>query len=179
MLVQLETDPFVRGQDSAPNTTKTQLGPVDTYFVTQTSLGTPFQTYSGRIAQKKGGTQAIRDYAELMVSSHITVNDALEVVMKRKAPVPPPTLLNAPHTGPSFRPLRLIRGQVSTLSTCEARSLTRRRTPRSTNMRLITARTPTSKPSQSKRSENPGPSGTGTQAGAGTQDSVVHMTPIQ
>src|SRR5271165_6999882 len=54
MLVQLEEDPFVRGQDSAPSTTKTQLGPVDTYFITQTSLGTPFQTDSGRIAKKKG-----------------------------------------------------------------------------------------------------------------------------
>jgi predicted outer membrane protein len=97
LIVQLEKDPFVRGQDFAPSAAKTQLGPVDTYFVTQTSLGTPFQTDSGRIAQKEGGTQAIRTYAELMVSSHIAVNDALEAVMKRKAPVPPPTLLKAAY----------------------------------------------------------------------------------
>ncbi len=101
MIVQLEKDPFAGhpcgAQDSATNTEKTQLGPVDTYFVTQTSLGTPFQTDSGRIAQKRGGTQAIRSYAELMVSSHIAVNDALEAVMKRKAPVPPPTLLKAAY----------------------------------------------------------------------------------
>ena len=41
-----------RAQDSATNTTKTQLGPADTCFVTQTSLGTPFQVDSGRLAQE-------------------------------------------------------------------------------------------------------------------------------
>ena len=51
-----------------------ELGPVDTYFVTQTSLGTPFQVDSGNLAVTKGTTQAIRDYAQLMVSSHIAVN---------------------------------------------------------------------------------------------------------
>ena len=70
---------------------------MDTYFVTQTSLGTPFQTDAGRIAQDEGGTPAIRDYAQLMVSSHIAVNDALEDVLKPKAPVPPPTLLKAAY----------------------------------------------------------------------------------
>ena len=67
LIVQLEKDPFAGqpcgAQDSTTNTTKTQLGSVDTYFVTQTSLGTPFQTDSGRIAQKRGGTQAIRSYS--------------------------------------------------------------------------------------------------------------------
>ncbi len=104
LIVQLEKDPFAGqpcgAQDSAANAAKTQLaqlGSVDTYFVTQTSLGTPFQTDSGRIAKKRGGTQAIRSYAELMVSSHISVNDALEGITKRKAPVPPPTLLKAAY----------------------------------------------------------------------------------
>jgi putative membrane protein len=50
------------------------LGPVDTYFVTQTSLGTPFQVDSGNLAVTKGTTQAIRDYAQLTVSSHVAVN---------------------------------------------------------------------------------------------------------
>ena len=101
LIVQLEKDPFAGqpcgAQDSTTNTTKTQLGSVDTYFVTQTSLGTPFQTDSGRIAQKRGGTQAIRSYAELMVGSHIAVNDSLEAIVKRKAQVPPPTLLKAAY----------------------------------------------------------------------------------
>jgi len=73
------------------------LGPADTYFVTQTSLGTPFQVDSGRLAEAKGTTQAIRSYAELMVSSHITVNNALLAILKSKAPVPPPTLLKAAY----------------------------------------------------------------------------------
>src|SRR5262245_17994912 len=33
-----------------------------------------------------------------MVGSHIAVNDALEAIVKRKAPVPPPTLLKAAYT---------------------------------------------------------------------------------
>lgn len=74
------------------------LGPVDTYFVTQTSLGTPFQVNAGQIAQTKGGTPTIRSYAQLMVSSHIAVNNALVAILNRKAPVPPPTLLKAAYT---------------------------------------------------------------------------------
>jgi putative membrane protein len=84
-------------QEIATHTTKFELGPVDTYFVTQTSLGTPFQTDSGRIAREKGGTHAIRSYADLMVSSHIAVNDALEGILQRKAALPPPTLLTAAY----------------------------------------------------------------------------------
>jgi putative membrane protein len=76
---------------------RTALGPVDTYFVTQTSLGTPFQVDSGRLAVAKGGTQDIRAYADLMVSSHLAVNGALVTILERKAPVPPPTLLAAAY----------------------------------------------------------------------------------
>jgi predicted outer membrane protein len=124
LIVQLEKDPFAgrpRGA-AATSTTKPQLGPADTYFVTQTSLGTPFQVDSGRLAQKKGGTQAIRSYAELMVGSHIAVNGALEAIVKRKAPVPPPTLLKAAYattistlakeTGQRFN-ADYVRGQVN------------------------------------------------------------------
>src|SRR5262249_24373669 len=124
LLIQLEKDPFAGqpGGPTATRTTKPQLGPVDTYFVTQTSLGTPFQVDSGRLAQKEGGTQAIRSYADLMVESHIAVNDALEAIMKRKAQVPPPTLLRAAYatmistlaeeTGQRFD-ADYVRGQVN------------------------------------------------------------------
>lgn len=74
------------------------LGPADTYFVTQTSLGTPFQVDSGRLAETRGTTKAIQDYAELMVSSHITVNNALSAILKNKGPAPPPTLLKAAYS---------------------------------------------------------------------------------
>jgi putative membrane protein len=90
--------PYSYAQESSSSAALPQLGPYDTYFVTQTSLGTPFQTDSGRIAMRKGGTEAIRSYADLMVSSHIAVNDALEVILKRKVRTPPPTLLKAAYT---------------------------------------------------------------------------------
>ena len=73
------------------------LGPVDTYFVTQTSLGTPFQVDAGRVAEAESTNQAIRDYADLMVSSHITVNNALEAILKNRAATLPPTLLKASY----------------------------------------------------------------------------------
>jgi putative membrane protein len=84
-------------QTSNANTAGSVLSPADTYFVSQTSLGTPYQVDSGRLAQTKGTTEAIRSYAELMVSSHITVNNALEAILKHKAPLPPPTLLQAAY----------------------------------------------------------------------------------
>jgi putative membrane protein len=74
------------------------LGPVDSYFVTQTSLGTPFQVDSGNLAVTKGTTQAIRDYAQLMVSSHVAVNNALDAILRKKPAVPPPTLLKAAYS---------------------------------------------------------------------------------
>ena len=73
------------------------LGPSDAYFVSQTSLGTPFQVDSGRVAEAKGTTLAIRSYAKLTVSSHIAVNNALLGILKNKAPAPPPTLLKAAY----------------------------------------------------------------------------------
>jgi putative membrane protein len=106
----------------AASASGTPLGPDDTYFVTQTSLGTPFQVDAGRVALAKGTTQAIRNYADLMVSSHITVNDALLAVLKNKAPVPPPTLLKAAyattvstlqHESGSTLDADYVRGQVN------------------------------------------------------------------
>jgi putative membrane protein len=85
-------------QKPAASASGAPLGPADTYFVSQTSLGTPFQVDSGRLAETKGTTQAIRSYAELMVSSHIAVNNALLAILKNKAPVPPPTLLRAAYS---------------------------------------------------------------------------------
>jgi putative membrane protein len=84
-------------QTSATSEHTVPLGPQDTYFVSQTSLGTPFQTDAGRLAETKGTTAAIRDYAKLMVSSHITVNNALLGILKSKDAAPPPTLLKAAY----------------------------------------------------------------------------------
>jgi putative membrane protein len=84
-------------QTTAASMPGAALGPSDTYFVSQTSLGTPFQVDSGRLAETKGTTQ-IRSYADLMVSSHITVNNTLLAILKNKAPVSPPTLLKAAYS---------------------------------------------------------------------------------
>jgi putative membrane protein len=84
-------------QTPAPSSRGAPIGTSDAYFVSQTSLGTPFQVDAGRVAEAKGTTVAIRSYAKLMVSSHITVNDALLEILKTKAPAPPPTLLKAAY----------------------------------------------------------------------------------
>jgi putative membrane protein len=83
---------------SAGSAVGSELGPADTYFVTQTSLGTPFQVDSGRLAETRGTTKAIQGYAQLMVSSHIAVNNSLTAILKNKAPTPPPTLLKAAYS---------------------------------------------------------------------------------
>jgi putative membrane protein len=89
------TDDGVHG--SAERPTQTALAPQDLYFVTQTSLGTQFQIDSGQLAEQKGGTQAIRSYAQHMVSLHKAVNKALQTILHRKGPLPPPTLLKAAY----------------------------------------------------------------------------------
>jgi putative membrane protein len=88
--------PLLMSAQSEPSTAA--LGPVDTYFVTQTSLGTPFQVDSCNLAVTKDTTQAICDYAQLMVTSHVAVNNALDAVLRKKPAVPPPTLLKAAYS---------------------------------------------------------------------------------
>jgi putative membrane protein len=69
------------------------LSPVDANFVAQANLGAPFQIASGRIAEKKAATAEIRDYAHLMVVSHIPVVDGLNSILQRKRIVAPPETL--------------------------------------------------------------------------------------
>jgi putative membrane protein len=75
-----------RAQSSGSSTqpATTALSPVDYNFVAQANLGAPFQVDSGRIAEK-GATRAdIRDYARLMVVTHIPVVDALNRILANK-----------------------------------------------------------------------------------------------
>ena len=69
------------------------LSSVDYNFVAQANLGAPFQIDSGRIAEQKGMTPAMRDYAHLMVVSHGPVVDALNKVLQRKGLTAPPNPL--------------------------------------------------------------------------------------
>ena len=60
------------------------LSPVDYNFVAQANLGAPFQVESGRVAERKATTAEVRDYARLMVESHIPVIEALNKILARK-----------------------------------------------------------------------------------------------
>ena len=69
------------------------LSPVDYQFVAEANLGAPFQVDSGRLGEKRAGNGAVRDYAHLMVVTHIPVVDALNTILKRKGIMPPPDTL--------------------------------------------------------------------------------------
>jgi putative membrane protein len=72
--------------------------PVDYNFVAQANLGAPFQIASGRIAEEKATTSDIRDYARLMVVTHIPVVDALNAVLQQQqVTAPPNTLLQSAY----------------------------------------------------------------------------------
>jgi putative membrane protein len=78
---------------AAASATDSRLSPVDYNFVAQANLGAPFQIDSGRVAEGKATTAEIRDYAHLMVTTHIPVVDALNAILKRKGLTAPPNTL--------------------------------------------------------------------------------------
>jgi putative membrane protein len=83
---------------AAASASASQLSAVDDNFITLANLGAPFQIASGRLAEKKGTTAGIRDYAHLMVASHAPVVKALNAVPQRKnMTAPPNTLLHGPY----------------------------------------------------------------------------------
>jgi putative membrane protein len=74
------------------------LSPVDYQFVAEANLGAPFQVDSGRLGEKRAENPAVRDYAHLMVVSHIPVVDALNTILTRKRIIPPQdTLLHGAY----------------------------------------------------------------------------------
>lgn len=75
------------------STPASTFSPVDYNFVAQANLGAPFQIDSGRVAEKKATTANIRDYAHLMVVTHIPVVDALNSVLQHKGVAAPPSTL--------------------------------------------------------------------------------------
>ena len=83
---------------AAASASASQLSAVDDNFITLANLGAPFQIASGRLAEKNGTTAAIRDYAHLMVVSHIPVVNALNAILQRKnMAAPPNTLLHGAY----------------------------------------------------------------------------------
>jgi putative membrane protein len=75
-----------------------RLSAVDDSFVAQANLGAPFQIESGRLAEEKGTTVGIRDYAHLMVVSHVpVVNDLNAILLRKNMAAPPNTLLRGAY----------------------------------------------------------------------------------
>jgi putative membrane protein len=89
-------------QTAAPPEAPATLNAVDFNFVGQANLGAPFQIDSGRLAETKATTAAIRDYAHLMVTTHIPVADALNVILKQKNITPSNTLLHGAYDSMIF-----------------------------------------------------------------------------
>jgi putative membrane protein len=89
-------------QTAVPPEASASLDTVDFNFVGQANLGAPFQVDSGRLAEKKGTSAAIRSYAHLMVTTHIPVVDALNVILKKKNITPSNTLLHGAYDAMIF-----------------------------------------------------------------------------
>jgi putative membrane protein len=83
----------------APPEAPAALNAIDFNFVGQANLGAPFQVDSGRIAERKGTNMAIRNYAHLMVTTHIPVVHALNVILRNKSITPSNTLLHGAYDG--------------------------------------------------------------------------------
>ena len=93
---------IANAQIAAPMAAPTTLNAVDFNFVGQANLGAPFQVDSGRLAETKSESAAIRNYARLMVTSHIPVVDALNSILQRKNVTPSNTLLHGAYNAMIF-----------------------------------------------------------------------------
>jgi putative membrane protein len=89
-------------QTAIPPEAPATLNAVDFNFIGQANLGAPFQVDSGRLAETKGTSAAIRNYAHLMVTTHIPVVDALNAILKKKNITPSNTLLHGAYDAMIF-----------------------------------------------------------------------------
>jgi putative membrane protein len=81
----------------APPEAPAALNAVDFNFIGQANLGAPLQVNSGRIAERKGTIAAIRNYPHLMVTTHIPIVDALNLILRNKNITPSNTLLHGTY----------------------------------------------------------------------------------
>jgi putative membrane protein len=93
---------IANAQTAAPTEAPATLNAVDFNFVGQANLGAPFQVDSGRIAETKSPSAAVRSYAHLMVTTHIPVVDALNEILQRKHVTPSNTLLHGAYDAMLF-----------------------------------------------------------------------------
>jgi len=84
---------------SEPRPAPPALSPVDYDFVAQANLGAQFQLDSGRLAEKKAMTPAIREYAHEMVATNGPARDALDRLLVREGiQAPPESLLKGAYS---------------------------------------------------------------------------------
>jgi putative membrane protein len=85
---------------SAGTRESVQLAPVDYAFIAQTNLGNHFQIDTGRLGETHAHNAAVRDYAQLMDSSHVQVeNNLLALLRKMKLKPLPASLLSGAYQG--------------------------------------------------------------------------------
>ena len=72
------------GTTAAASEPTSLLSAVDYNFIAQANLGAPFQIDSGRLAESMALSSNLRDYAHLMVVSHIPVVNALNTILQHK-----------------------------------------------------------------------------------------------
>jgi putative membrane protein len=85
------------GAASAGTVEAVQLEPVD---IAQTNLGNHFQINTGKLGETHARSAAVRDYAKLMDSSHVQVeNNLMALLQKMNFEPPPATLLSGAYKG--------------------------------------------------------------------------------
>jgi putative membrane protein len=88
------------GAASAGTFESPQLAPVDYAFIAQTNLGNHFQIDTGKLGETHARSAAVRDYATLMDSSHVQVENNLMALLEKMNLEPPPaTLLSGAYKG--------------------------------------------------------------------------------
>ena len=90
----------VAGAAGAGTVQSVQLGPVDYAFIAQTNLGNHFQIDTGKLGETHASSAAVRNYALLMDSSHVQVeNNLLALLQKMKVEPPQASLLSGAYKG--------------------------------------------------------------------------------
>jgi putative membrane protein len=85
---------------SAEISNSAQLAPVDYAFIAQTNLGNQFQIDTGKLGETHARSAAVRDYAKLMDSSHVQVeNNLMGLLQKMNLAPPPASLISGAYKG--------------------------------------------------------------------------------
>jgi putative membrane protein len=88
----------VAGAASAETSEPVPLAPVDYAFIAQTNLGNHFQIDTGKLGETHAHSTAVRDYAQLMDTSHVEVeNNLLGLLQKMNLEPPQASLLSGAY----------------------------------------------------------------------------------